>query len=185
MTALASPFAFAHAACPMPIASRKAMRMYSGRSRAGSPISAKEVADRVVSYLQDRYPSKTAVAVSADTGIEASTVAKWLERGDIVPNGVAILRLTFAYGPEFLCALAAKPPTWLGRARAYEQEARARGELESALASFSRQRSALAALDADFHRAEIDRLGSLIEQLGNALADRRVAVTAPAVTGVK
>lgn len=158
------------------------MRKYSESGRTDSIKGPKEVADRVASFLRRRYPSKTAIAVAADTGIEASAVAKWLERGDVAPSGAAILRLIFAYGPEFLCAITTKPPSWLERARAHEQEAKAHGELEAALASFTSQRATLAALDADFHRAEIDRLGSLVKQLGDALGEGRVA-TSPADGG--
>ena len=47
--------------------------------------------------------------------------------------------------------------------------------IEAALADYSRQREALAAsVDADSYRPEIHRLGNVIEQLRDALADRGV-----------
>ena len=71
------------------------------------------VGERIEKFLRTRHPAKTADNVSADTGCSRAQVLKWLERSS-VPNGVALLRLMSAYGPEFLSAvMGERAPRWL------------------------------------------------------------------------
>jgi DNA-binding phage protein len=99
------------------------------------------VADRIVAFLRHLHPYKTAECVAADTGIRATTVAKWLERGS-APNLAAGFRLIRAYGPEFVCAVMTNPPEWLDAAAREEKRNRLRtaiaalqAELEGSAAS--------------------------------------------------
>lgn len=154
-------------------ASGKAMKKYSGNGRTGSEERANEFRDRLVTFLRRRHPHKTAAAVAADTGIEAATVRKWLETGNIVPSGGAVFRLILAYGPEFLCAVTPTAPAWLQRAAKTEEQERAKrvieaadlrtgesahAELQTLEARLSRIEAALQAVDPDFFGAEIDAL---------------------------
>lgn len=70
-------------------------------------------AERVADYLRRLHPAKTAENVSADTGLNAETVQKWLDRGSM-PSAVGLIYLVGAYGPEFLAAcMGEKAPAWL------------------------------------------------------------------------
>ncbi|MEX6697971.1 hypothetical protein AB2C67_33790, partial [Pseudomonas aeruginosa] len=75
-------------------------------------------------------PMKTADNVSADTGISANTIAKWLDRGS-APTSWAFLRLLEAYGAEFACAVMAAPPAWLDRAARDQKRDRLQGQIAS------------------------------------------------------
>jgi hypothetical protein len=90
------------------------MRQSSEKSRQ-LPEADRQMSDageRVSAYLRRLYPSRTADQVAADTGIKTATVAKWLER-ESVPNGVAMLLLLTAYGPDFMGAVLPRAPAWL------------------------------------------------------------------------
>src|SRR6185295_17804437 len=95
--------------------SEVSLRQYSGSRGHLSDVSSTSVGTRVVEFLRARHPVKTADNISAETGIGAWTIAKWLERAS-VPGGIAILRLAAAYGPEFLLAAYPKAPAWLDAA---------------------------------------------------------------------
>lgn len=91
--------------------------------------------ERVCAFLREAYPTKTADSVAADTGIPAARVRKWLE-GKAYPSGAAVVLLTAAYGPEFLCAVMDSPPAWLteaGRAQARARISTQIAELEALL----------------------------------------------------
>lgn len=78
-----------------------------------SVIKTTNVGQRVTNFLRARHPHKTADHVAATSGCSRSQVLKWLER-ESVPNGLAMLRLAHAYGPEFLEAcLGDHAPNWL------------------------------------------------------------------------
>jgi hypothetical protein len=55
-------------------------------------------------FLRERYPTKTAINASADTGLAPAQIERWLE-GTSGPSGAALLALTEAYGPEFIAAV--------------------------------------------------------------------------------
>lgn len=96
------------------------------------------VADRIVAYLRQLYPTKTAESVAADTLISQGTVQKWLDRGS-APGVIALLALAAAYGPPLLAAAYLHPPDWLDQAaRAARQH-----ELEAQLATIRAQLDAL------------------------------------------
>ena len=103
--------------------------------RQSSAIQPTDVGNRVVGFLRRLHPNKTAVAVAADTGCGIDAVEKWLERAS-VPNGLAMIRLFLAYGPDFICAVVDNPPAWLDA----RQSAARQIELESSIA---RQRAEL------------------------------------------
>lgn len=80
------------------------------------------VADRITAFLRAKHPFKTADNVSADTGIPATTVARWLDRGS-APNAAALCKLVGAYSAEVLCAILDDPPaTLVAAARQEERE---------------------------------------------------------------
>lgn len=76
--------------------------------------------ERVIAYLQRRYPTKTPESVEADTGIKAATVQKWIVRRS-APGFAAMFRLLCAYGPELLCVALDNPPAWLDEAARAEE----------------------------------------------------------------
>jgi hypothetical protein len=76
------------------------------------PVSSRSTAaERIIAFLRDKHPSKTAENVSAETGLGVETVQTWLDRGS-APGIVGAWALVSAYGPEFLCAAMERPPTW-------------------------------------------------------------------------
>lgn len=83
--------------------------------------------ERAVAFVRRLYPVKTADCVSADTGVPAQTVRRWLE-GVSKPSWVAFSRLIFAYGPSFLAAVYPKAPQWLDEAHRREMQATLRAE---------------------------------------------------------
>lgn len=97
-----------------------------------------DMGTRVVDFVRSMHPQKTALCVSAETGISAKTVAKWLERVSS-PGGLAVLQLTAAYGPEFLVAVFPTAPAWLSAAHRAERAA----QIERRLASLQAERDAL------------------------------------------
>lgn len=114
------------------------MRQYSGSGGHLTAVSPTNVGSRVVHFLRARHPSKTADNISAETGINAGTVSKWLERAS-VPGGIAILRLAAAYGPEFLLAAYPKAPAWLDAAARAQRLA----ALDAQLAALQDERDSL------------------------------------------
>lgn len=81
------------------------------------------VADRIAAFLRQKYPTKTAEHVAADTGISAGTVARWLDRGS-APSAWALCRLVGAYDADVLCAILDNPPAWLLAAARQEERER-------------------------------------------------------------
>ena len=100
---------------PMHTASGVAMKQSPANSTTVVGDERTVVAERTMAFLRRVHPHKTADNVSADTGIAASTIGRWLDRGS-APTSWAFLRLIAAYGPEFACAVMDHPPAWLDRA---------------------------------------------------------------------
>lgn len=97
--------------------------------------------EAVANFLTSRHPMKTAANVAAETGCSVHQIEKWLERAS-APSGVALMRLIWAYGPEFLAAMSPRAPGWLNesvrsqrQARLEEDIAAKQRELESLLAA--------------------------------------------------
>jgi hypothetical protein len=95
-----------------------------------------ELRDRVVAFLRKIYANKPADNAAADIGLPPDTVKKWFAQQNS-PNGLAVIRLVGAYGPELLCAIMKDPPDWLDetkrdreRAALREQQARIAKRLE-------------------------------------------------------
>ena len=95
-----------------------------GARRAGQLSPA--CAARAVAFLRSRHPVKTSAAVAADTGLQAETIKKWLDRSS-APSFAAVFALIGAYGPAFIAAVMEHPPAWIDNAaRAARREALAR-----------------------------------------------------------
>ena len=88
-------------------------------------------------YLRSRHPTKTALEVSARTGISADTVEKWFRLGTS-PSWDAGLALISAYGAEFLAA-AVPGCGWLAEAAREAQ----RTALDRKIAALEEERSRL------------------------------------------
>ncbi len=69
-------------------------------------------AERIIAFLRQRYPSKTAENVAADIGGSAETIQKMIDRYS-APSAWTYGRLVCAYGPAFLCAALESPPAWI------------------------------------------------------------------------
>lgn len=88
-------------------------------------------ADRVAAFLRRLHPIKTAENVAADTGLNADTVQKWLDRGSM-PSAVGLIYLVGAYGPDFLSAcMGDRAPEWLTAAGQDAELARLKAEREA------------------------------------------------------
>lgn len=97
----------------------RSVEQYSDKKLHYSVHSSTIVGERVICFLRNIHPAKTAENVAADTGVAAATVKKWMERSS-VPSGLAMMRLIATYGPEFLVAAFPSAPLWLRDAsRAY------------------------------------------------------------------
>ena len=112
----------------MPSASEKTVRQSSRRASHLTPASQTVVAERIIAFLRQRHPYKTADNVSAETGVPAGTVQKWIDRGS-APSAFAVFRLLGAYGPEFASAVYINAPAWLDRAVREERAAVLRAEI--------------------------------------------------------
>ncbi|MFC7663770.1 hypothetical protein [Methylorubrum suomiense] len=75
--------------------------------------------------------------MSADSGVPAGTVQKWLDRGS-APSVVHFARLVSAYGPDFLSTAFATPPAWLDQAVRDERAAVLRAEIAAREAMLAR-----------------------------------------------
>lgn len=96
-------------------------------------------AERVAAYLRRLHPAKTAENVACDTGLNAETIQKWLDRGSM-PSAVGLIYLVGAYGPEFLAAcMGDRAPAWLDQT---VQDA-ALARIDADLAALKAQRDAL------------------------------------------
>lgn len=122
------PGASSPAPTPMHTASGKAVEQSSGNALTVVGENRTVVAERLGDFLRAKHPVKTADNVAADTGIQAATVARWLDRGS-APNLWATLRLVGAYGAEVLCALMDQPPASLTLAARAERRTRLLAEI--------------------------------------------------------
>lgn len=84
-------------------------------------------AERIIAFLRQRYPSKTADNVAADLGCSADTVQKMMDRCS-TPNVMTFGRMILQYGPAFLAAVYPKAPQWLDEAHRREMQAALRAE---------------------------------------------------------
>lgn len=101
------------------------------------------VGERVVAFLRQRYPAKTALNVSADTRgrIPVATIKTWLQRGS-APDADGYTDLWIAYGPDFLAVLAeGRTPEWLDRARRDLEAAHLKAEIAALQAKLSEVRA--------------------------------------------
>lgn len=116
------------ASVPMSSASEKTVRQSSRRASHLTPASQTVVAERIIAFLRQRHPYKTADNVSAEAGVPAGTVQKWMDRGS-APSAFAVFRLLGAYGPEFASAVFTNAPAWLDRAVREERAAVLKAEI--------------------------------------------------------
>ena len=103
------------------------MRQSSRFERHESLRERTNVAERMIAFLRQRYPVKTADNVAVDLGCSAETVAKMIERV-ATPNAVTFGRMILAYGPAFLVAVYPKAPAWLDEAHRRERQEALRAE---------------------------------------------------------
>lgn len=119
----------ASAASSMPAASGITMRHSSEKKPTPVDVDATTVAERVVAFIKRKHPRKTAQCVAIDTKCSVDQVEKWIERAS-VPNGVAMLRLTAAYGPQFLAEVV-PGFAWLDEAALNERQRELELEIEA------------------------------------------------------
>ncbi len=116
------------------------MRQSPSRSRQLPAAERAGAAERIIAFLRDQHPLKTAENVAADTGLSAETVQTWIDRGS-APNVVGMIYLVGAYGPEFLAAaMGDRAPQWLTAAGQDAELAR----LDAEMAALKARREALA-----------------------------------------
>lgn len=99
-----------------------------------------EKAERIIAFLRQRYPSKTADNVAADIGGSAETIQKMIDRCS-TPSAITFGRMIITYGPSFLVAVYPASPKWLSDAAQRERLA----ELEATQASINAELTALRA----------------------------------------
>jgi len=97
--------------------------MYSTAHGKVSAAASKALGERIAAFLRQTHPAKTAQNVSADTGLPASTVAKWLE-GASTPGVYAGFKLADAYGPDFIAAVWPERLGFLAKAARMEERER-------------------------------------------------------------
>jgi hypothetical protein len=85
--------------------------MSVGKNRTVVRQNRTEVAERVIAFLRETYPSKTAENVASDIGVSIHAVEKWLAR-ESAPSLPTFGILAMAYGPEFV-ARVFPSLTWL------------------------------------------------------------------------
>ncbi|KUL93453.1 hypothetical protein DK26_23320 [Bosea sp. WAO] len=85
-------------------------------------------AERIIAFLRQRYPVKTAENVAADIGGCVETIQKMIDRVS-APSAWTYGRLVCAYGPSFLCSALANPPGWIVAAAHAERLASVEAEL--------------------------------------------------------
>ena len=79
-----------------------------------------EKAERIIAFLWQRYPVKTAENVAADIGGTAESLQKMIDRVS-TPNVLTFGRMMFAYGPAFMVAVYPNAPKWLDEAHRRER----------------------------------------------------------------
>ncbi len=98
-----------------------------------------DVAERVIAFLRNRYPLKTAECVAADLKTKICTAEKWLERVS-APSTWIMLRMVSAYGPEFLAAVMGdSAPQWLRESAHIER----RAQIEAQMAALQQELQSL------------------------------------------
>lgn len=103
-------------------------RVGTNAGHLSEPTVAPDWLHRLVAYLRQAHPIKTADAVSdrCRGRVSASQVGKWLNRGT-APGGEALLWLATAYGPSLLVACFGPSPVgrpdWLSLALQVERAA--------------------------------------------------------------
>jgi hypothetical protein len=95
-------------------------------------------AGRVVEFLRQAHPTKTAESVEAAAGIAVCTVRKWLDRSS-APSFVHSLALIAAYGPGFLAAVMDRPPEWIDAAARAARREELKREIAALEAEVARQ----------------------------------------------
>ena len=113
-------------------------RMYSKSVRKVSSADTKALGERIVGFLRQKHPMKTAANVSADIGLPSSTIAKWLE-GAASPGGYAVFKLIDFYGGDLIAAAWPRSLGFLSEA-AREEKAR---KLDARIAALKTERAAL------------------------------------------
>lgn len=108
---------------------RQSSRLSRQMSGSGQTDVAERIAkaERIIGFLRQRYPTKTAENVAADLGCSADTVQKMMERCS-TPNVMTFGRMILQYGPAFLAAVYPKAPKWLDEAHRREMQATLRAE---------------------------------------------------------
>lgn len=101
-------------------------------TKSGAPV--RSATRGLAAFLSGRHPRKTAVSVSAETGIDRKTIERWLFDGS-KPSFEHFVRLTEIYGPAVLAAVLTRAPAWLAHAVAEQQ----RRETEKQIASVQRK----------------------------------------------
>jgi hypothetical protein len=85
--------------------------MEMGKDRTVVRIERTEIAGRIIAYLRELYPTKTAEHVASDLNTSVSAVEKWLSR-DSAPCLPLFGKMALIYGPEFV-SRAFPTLTWL------------------------------------------------------------------------
>jgi len=98
-------------------------------------------AESFAAFLRRQHARDTAANVAADTGINATTVEKWLAEAAL-PQARHLVRLLGAYGPAVLAALIPSAPRWLDDAVRAE-ELRAAKEAQARLTETIRRLEAV------------------------------------------
>lgn len=93
--------------------------------------------DGLARFLKDRHPDKTAVHTADAVGVPEATVKKWLLKL-ARPNGLGVLRLACAYGPEVLVAMLPAAPNWLRFAAREAEQARMEARMAALRAQIER-----------------------------------------------
>ncbi|MCF1502943.1 hypothetical protein L0F51_04080 [Afifella sp. H1R] len=97
-----------------------------------------------MAFLRAQHPASTAQWVASLTGINATTIDKWLS-GRSAPGFAHFGALIAAYGPELLAAAFERAPDWLSEAAQAEKRAR----LQDQQARIAAEMRALDAMAAD------------------------------------
>ena len=97
-------------------------------------------AERIIAFLRQRYPVKTAENVAADIGGSAETIQKMIDRVS-APSAWSYGRLVCAYGPSFLCAALSNPPAWIVAAAQAERLATVQAEYDRLAAELASLKS--------------------------------------------
>ena len=138
--------------------------MSDPKSVKSDHVSVKADPERIVAFLREVHPLKTALSVEARSGIPAETVKQWL-KGVSAPSIRHFISLIGAYGPEILVAAFPRCPRWLDEASRAER----RRSLELDIDALRRKHDQLGVEDA-VGRVSTDCLGGgCADELGGGL----------------